>query len=418
MSYGRSFSMQPLPPLTGLATIARMAFEGKDFAPLVFGLQARLAADANDAAALLDLSTIEQIRGNRENGIALQAAALSRQQHYTHYPATPARDRIRLLAVMAPGDFMANTPLQFLLEESSTVLDVLYICPDVEFPASLPDCDLVFVAVAESDDNRDLLRRVGEVALSPPRPMVNAPHNIARLTRDGAWQILHEAPGISYPVNLRCDRSTLVSDLPRAFTQETPLGTITYPLIVRPLDSHAGAGLAKIEDKFDLADYLSTQSAEQFYVAPFIDYRSVDGHYRKFRVVLIAGVPWPVHMAISDHWMIHYLNADMINNPSNRLEEELFMSRFKVDFARRHAGAFHEIHQRTQLDYVLLDCAEIGGELLIFEIGTAMIVHSLDPVEVFPYKKQHMLQIFAAFGQMLDRRRLEAERGPLPGTTR
>jgi len=58
--------------------------------------------------------------------------------------------------------------------------------------------------------------------------------------------------------------------------------------------------------------------------------------------------------------------------------------------------------EKLNLDYFLIDCAEAsGGELLVFEVGTAMIVHDLDDPQVFPYKSAMMRRIFAAFEQML-----------------
>ena len=35
---------------------------------------------------------------------------------------------------MAPGDFMANTPLEFMLEGSSIVLDMMYVVPGAPLP--------------------------------------------------------------------------------------------------------------------------------------------------------------------------------------------------------------------------------------------------------------------------------------------
>ena len=44
------------------------------------------------------------------------------------------------------------------------------------------------------------------------------------------------------------------------------------------------------------------------------------GLYRKLRVVFVNGRPFVAHMAVSERWMVHYLNADM-GKPANRAEE-------------------------------------------------------------------------------------------------
>ena len=180
---------------------------------------------------------------------------------------------------------------------------------------------------------------------------------------------------------------------------------LDFPLIARPTGSHAGEGLRKIDSRADLDAYLAETEGPAHYVAPFVDYSGADGLFRKYRIVLIEGAPFAVHMAVSPRWMVHYLNADMIDNPAHRAEEARFMANFDQDFARRHAIALHAVWRRAGLDYVLLDCAETrDGELLIFEAGTAMIIHALDPKDLFPYKAPQMTKIFAAFQDMLRRR--------------
>ena len=71
-------------------------------------------------------------------------------------------------------------------------------------------------------------------------------------------------------------------------------------------------------------------------------------------------------------------------------------------FAQRHAAALRAIYQRSQMEYVCLDCAETpDGQLFIFEIDHAMVVHALDPVDLFPYKQVHMQKVLDAFRKLL-----------------
>ena len=58
------------------------------------------------------------------------------------------------------------------------------------------------------------------------------------------------------------------------------------------------------------------------------------------------------------------------------------------------------------LDYYAIDCAETAvGRLLVFEADTAMLVHAMDPVDLYPYKQPQMRKVFTAFRQMLEDRR-------------
>ncbi|OIQ64063.1 hypothetical protein GALL_543900 [mine drainage metagenome] len=194
----------------------------------------------------------------------------------------------------------------------------------------------------------------------------------------------------------------------RLATGQAPLADLlpggTYPILLRPTGSHAGKGLEKLDHSEALAPYLRQSSAGAFYLSPFVDYRGPDGLFRKYRVSLIEGRPFICHMALAPHWMLHYLNAGMVEHAERRAEEARVFATFDQDFALRHAAAFRALQDRIALDYYALDCGETpDGTLLIFEADTAMVVHTMDPPDLFPYKAPQMLRIFQAFRALLQR---------------
>ena len=195
-------------PLIGLAALMRMAYSGADLGPLGAELVARAERDPADANALMDLSTLLQLRGNREIALATQSQALAMQQIYSP-PSAAGEAKIKVLAIMAPGDLMSNTPLEFLLEASDVALDILYVGPGLPSPAALPDHDVLFVAMGESDQTLPLLKELENVVASWPRPVLNQPERIARMSRDAACALLKSMPGVVMPVTLRIDRQTL-----------------------------------------------------------------------------------------------------------------------------------------------------------------------------------------------------------------
>ncbi|MDD2658592.1 MAG: RimK family alpha-L-glutamate ligase [Methylococcales bacterium] len=386
--------------LIGLAKLMRMAFSGEDLAPLGARLIER-AGTGSSANTLMDLSTVLQLRGNRDLALLMQAEAIGSRQVYTP-PAATGPVNIRVCAVMSSGDLMANTPLEFLLEDSDVALNLVYVTEKQPLPAQLPEHDVLFVAIAQSDQNMPLLEELDAVIASWPRPVLNQPARIALLSRNRACELLKSAHGVMMPATVRMDRQTLENISHRAAPVSSYLEDGDYPLIVRPVDSHAGQGLDKIENAQALDDYLQTRTGSEFYVSRFVDYRGHDGLYRKYRIVLIEGRPFICHLGISGHWMIHYLNAGMAESGGKRAEEAAVMAEFETGFAAKHSAAFREINERIGLDYLGIDCGEApGGKLLIFEVDSCMIVHALDPVDVFPYKQPQMRKVFAAFRQML-----------------
>jgi glutathione synthase/RimK-type ligase-like ATP-grasp enzyme len=180
---------------------------------------------------------------------------------------------------------------------------------------------------------------------------------------------------------------------------------LRFPLIVRPRGSHAGVGLAKLDEPAALVRYLAERPEQEFFISPFVDYADEDGSFRKYRLVFVDGRAYACHMAIAARWDIWYLNAGMTESATKRLEEETFMRTFDIGFARRHAAALAGMAERIGLDYFTVDCAQNKrGELLIFEVDNTAVVHNMDSPELFPYKPPQMRKIFEAFAAMLYRR--------------
>jgi glutathione synthase/RimK-type ligase-like ATP-grasp enzyme len=389
-------------PFIGLAPFLRMSIAGEDLQAAGQHWLARAQNDPEDRNAWLNLSIAAFCLGQREVGLSVQAAALAAGQVY-HLPAARQPARLRLLMLVAPGDLAANTPLECLLEDSDIDLVFYYLLPGQMLPTSLPAHDALLVAMSESDDNRALLDSLEPALADWPVPVINAPQHIPNTGRNVASELLQEVPGLCVPLNWRLPRGFLENVAEGRMQLGDLLDDCTFPVILRPVDSHAGRDLDRLADPEALAEYLARVGDDEFFLANFIDYSDARGLFRKFRVALIDGRPFACHMAVSSHWMVHYVNADMYGDAAKRAEELRFMEEF-AHFAERHAGALRAIHERTGLDYLCIDCAETAaGELLLFEIDHAMVVHAMDSETLFPYKQVHMLKVKNAFRDYLIR---------------
>ena len=384
----------PPAEVIGLAVLGRMVFEGVDVVPLWDRLMAKNRAAPEDAGVIMDLATLLLLSGQGEAGLRTQAQALALQKLFRRPASGP--DPLKLLAIVAPGDMMANTPLDFLLEGANVELTCLYVVAGAPIPAP-PEHDVAFLAIGESEANRHALDAIAPLLSSWPRPVLNGdPAAIRALTRDGVAAALADAPQVLAPAAARLSHEDL------AAVAAGRCAPCRFPLLVRPIASHAGAGLAKLDDAASIPAYLAERDEDRFYVTPFVDYAGPDGLFRKQRIVLIKGRPFIAHMAISERWMVHYLNAGMTESAEKRAEEARFMAEFDAGFAARHAAAFAQLHARLGLDYLGLDCAETPeGRLLLFEADVAMIVHAMDPEDPFAYKKAPMHKLFGAFEAML-----------------
>jgi hypothetical protein len=381
-----------------------MAVTGNDLRPLWQQLISKVLDGTAEAGEGLDLSLIAQLLGDKQSGLAIQDEILASHQLFRS-PCSVQAPRLRVLALAAATDMGSNTPIEFLLDQSGIELMTLYVIPQVELPAPLPDHDVAIVIASDSEDCHDALRKIDLMASRWPRPLLNPPRLVCNLDRDKLHGLLAGIEGLEIPTTTGVTREQL-SDLSRSVAALGDIAAdLAFPVIVRPRGSHAGAGLAKIDDCAAMARYLGERHEQNFFISRFVDYSGDDGLFRKCRIVFIDGQPYACHMAVADRWDIWYLNAGMSASVSKRLEEETFMRTFDTGFARRHHTALTGLADRIGLDYFTVDCAETkNGSLLIFEADNTAIVHDMDPPEIFPYKPPQMRKIFDAFAAMLDRR--------------
>jgi len=389
---------QPL----GLATLLRAATAGNDLTPLGEMLVEHVKCH-DDPNALLDLSLVLQLKHQKAAALEVQQQAFQMTRRYRLKSAQTTQSPLKLVVLKAPGDLMANTPFECLLENADLQIEVLYVDARPLEDAELPEHDVIFVAACASDETAGVLARITSLTSGTACRVLNRPEHVVKTMRDAAYALLGAAPGICMAHTVRLSREQVIEAASGAFELSDVLDG-NYPFIIRPIGSHAGQGLAKVSDKQELGRYLTESVATEYYTAPFIDYSSADGLFRKYRIVMIEGKPFVCHMGISKEWMVHYPYAEMLAHPDRREEEARLMASFDAEFAVRHREAFHNVAELTGLDYVGFDCAETSdGRLLIFEIATGMVVHDMDDPNIFPYKVPQIRRVADAFHEMLRR---------------
>jgi hypothetical protein len=388
----------------GFARLTTMAFHGTDLRPLRDELISKVAGGTADAGEGLDLSLIAQLLGDKQTGLAIQAEVLAFHRLFRS-PCSAEKPKLRVLALAAAIDMGGNTPIEFLLEDTGIELLTLYVIAGAELPVPLPDHDIAIVIASDSEECRDALRIIDRVAARWPRPILNLPRLVGNLDRDKLHTLLEGIEGLDIPATASVSRAQL-SDVAQSKLLFADIAAeLQFPIIVRPRGSHAGVGLAKLDDGAAINRYLAGRPEQEFFVSRFVDYANDDGLFRKYRIVFVDGRPYACHMAIADRWDIWYLNAGMAFSESKRLEEEDFMRTFDSGIAVRHRAALAAMADRVGLDYFTVDCAENKcGELLIFEADNTAVVHNMDSPELFPYKPPQMRAIFEAFADMLYRR--------------
>ncbi len=399
-----SASLEP-PLIRGAEPLTAALLAGASVQSLVDQLTGPFVNEAALCGALYDTAVLAMLMNQRELGLGLQRDLLTRCRLFRFVAGSGAHAPLRVLAIAAPGDLQMNMPIEFIAAHLDVRLDLLFLVPGEALPAQLPEHDVAFCVISDSDPAA--LHRAAALLGSWPRPVLNDPGHfpkggIDELTRDGIAAMFANSACLHAPATRSIAREELIAMIENPALSAAGLPKGGWPLLIRPHFSHAGAKLARLEDLPALAGYLATVPDAGFHLSHFIDYRDPDGFFRKMRVAIVQGQPLLCHVGVSEHWMIHYLNAGMEQSAAKRADEAAHMEDFSLGCALRHAAAFAEIHAALGRDYVVIDCAEgPDGRLVLFEVEMAAIVHLLDSVILFPYKPAQMRRVFDAFDAML-----------------
>jgi hypothetical protein len=353
---------------------------------------ALLRREPDHRDAHLRLYELEQMLGTPAAAVAHLRAAV-RESPVVPATRSAAANGLRVLALTRIAPWEANVPLELVIDEERIALTRFYLegsesASDVL--AQLPRYDRLFNAIAESDDAQPALALAGAVAAASGGPCINAPAVVATLRRDRVAALFADSSTIVAPRTQRVDRTAIDASI------------VAAPIVIRPVGSQAGIGLARIETVDELRDYLARETARTFYVMPFVDYAAADGLFRKYRIVFVDGRAYPCHLAISPRWMVHYYNAAMSEHAWMRDEEARFIADLGAVFHGTLAAALDEIAAAIPIEYFGIDCAIANdGRLLLFEADAAMLVHGSDPADLYPYKRAGFERIQAALTDLL-----------------
>ncbi|MGF6935925.1 hypothetical protein OKW41_005087 [Paraburkholderia sp. UCT70] len=174
----------------------------------------------------------------KEAAIAVQAQAIQMCRHYRLKNAQTTGRSVKVLVLKAPGDLMANTPFECLLENADLQIDVVYVDARPQQHISLPEHDVIFVAACASDENAGVLAQIASLFSGTRCQVLNQPERIAHTTRDAAYTLLGTVPGICMAHTVRLPRERVLEAASGAVELSDQLDG-HYPFIIRPTGSHA-----------------------------------------------------------------------------------------------------------------------------------------------------------------------------------
>jgi tetratricopeptide (TPR) repeat protein len=265
-----------------------------------------------------------------------------------------------------------NIPLGALLDERTFLVHEVYV--EAYRGEALPPHALVVNAIADADRAPHALERAAEIARRSPRPLVNAPERIAATGRVANAARLAGLAGVVAPA----------ARLVRRDAPQAP----AFPAIVRAPGRHMGRGAALVRDAGEFAAALAALPGRQDAIAiDYVETRSPDGAWRKYRVMTIDGTLYPLHVAIAHRWDVHYFSSAMSENAGYLAEEGRFLADPRATIGAAAWAALEGVRDVLGLEYAGIDFAlDADGRIVVFEANAAMTVLPPDKEDRFAYR--------------------------------
>ena len=299
-----------------------------------------------------------------------------------------------LLLVSSVG---GNIPTRNFLDDR--VFRTFVVAPEFcDLNKPLPPHQVVFNAIGDADLCAPaLVAAQSLVALTKAR-VVNLPSAVLATGRADHAR-LARLPGVVTPATVTLPRDLLSS--PDAAAALARHG-FRFPLLVRTPGFHTGRHFLRVESPEALPGAVARLPGKELTVIEFLNARGPGGKVRKYRVMMIDGHLYPLHVAISSHWKIHYFTAEMAEDANHRAEDAEFLEDMPGVLGPVAMQALARIQATLGLDYAGIDFGlSATGELLLFEANATMVVNPADPDQRWAYRRPAVERVLAAVRRML-----------------
>ena len=328
-------------------------------------------------------------------------ASRHRQLEFENRPivALPYRgEKPPVSVLLLAGSTDGNIPMRHFLDDR--IFQTFLVFTEFYNSATpLPPHRLVFNAIGDADRAGRALAAARSILALTTTPVINAPAAVAATGRSDNAQRLSGIPGVIAPNTVNLPRALL--DSPTAATTLARHG-FDFPLLIRTPGFHTGLHFLRIETLAQLPAALAQLPGDELTVLSYLDARRPDGKSRKYRVMMIDGELYPLHVAISSHWKIHYFTAEMAESPMHRAEDAEFLDNMPGVLGPRAMAALAEIQSRLGLDYAGIDFGlNASSEILLFEANATMLVPAPEPDPKWAYRRPAVERIYAAMRRML-----------------
>jgi hypothetical protein len=266
----------------------------------------------------------------------------------------------------------------------------------------LPPHQLVVNSIGDADLASAALAGAQSLLAHTKAPVINPPAAVLATSRCDIARRLSAIPGVIAPKTVTLSRKLLAAPGARSTLTHR---SFKFPLLLRTPGHHGGDHFLRVETLDELPAAVAQLPGAELTVIQYLDGRAPDGKTRKYRVMMIDGRLYPLHVAISSNWKVHYFTADMRDSTEHRAEDAEFIENMTGVLGFRAMAALEQIQKTLGLDYGGIDFGlNDKRDVLLFEANATMTVIPPDADKRWDYRRRAVEQIYKAVWEMLMKR--------------
>jgi hypothetical protein len=353
--------------------------------------EAALALDPEQAHAHQGLGRVFAELGEPER------ADWHRQRGYRDHALTalPYRGQEPPLPILVLTSAIGgNIPTTSLLDDR-IFLSTVVTADFFDTADALPPHRLIFNTIGDADLCKAALQAAIRLVRGSLAPIINMPEAVLATGRVNNAKRLAEIDGVIAPNIVSMPRTALNC---RDATAVLAQCGLAFPLLARSPGFHTGRHFAFIGSASELAPAIADLPGDELLLISYLDARGADGNARKYRVMVVERKLYPLHLAISRDWKVHYYTAGMEEHAAHRDEEATFLADMPGTLGAKAMTALERIAEELNLDYAGIDFGlGAAGDVLLFEANATMVVNPQGPDERFAYRRPAITAILDAF---------------------
>jgi glutathione synthase/RimK-type ligase-like ATP-grasp enzyme len=392
--YAEAIAHHPLNPM-GHVNLANLLLRANKHTEARGYYEAALRIDPDYAPAHQGFGAVLSDLGDRA-GALYHFQKGFRDHAVSTLPYRGTKPPVALLQLVSSGG--GNIPTASFLDDCVFLTSVVvtdYLDPQIP----LPPHHLIFNTIGDADLCGPALQAAIRLTARTSAPVINDPAAVMKTGRIANARRLRALPGVVTPRTVAMARELLAGPDGAAALANQQFG---FPLLLRSPGYHTGRNFIRVETAAELPAAAAGLPGNDLLVIEYLDARGKDGNARKYRVMMIGGRIYPLHLAISGKWKVHYFTSDMAEQPDHRREEAAFLSDMPAALGHKAIAALERIQTALGLDYAGIDFGiGPGGDLLLFEANATMVIAPPDADERWAYRRAAIDAILEAVVAMI-----------------